>query len=161
MTGPLSPVRVLGVMPTMVPFTGATPAANALIGGQIDYMLTGITEVGQQVQAGTIKAYAIAAAERHPALPNVPTTLEAGLPEFLASPWSALFAPKGTPQPILNKLTDALDRALDDDNVRRRLADIGTIPAKAKRGQQPLAALVKSEIARWTPIIKAASIKAE
>jgi tripartite-type tricarboxylate transporter receptor subunit TctC len=73
----------------MVPFTGAAPGANALVGGQIDYMLNGISDVGQQVQAGTIKAYAIAAAERHPALPNVPTTLEAGLPEFLALPWIA------------------------------------------------------------------------
>jgi tripartite-type tricarboxylate transporter receptor subunit TctC len=153
---------VLGVKPTMVPFTGGAPAANALVGGQIDYMLNGINEVGQQVQAGTIKAYAIAAAERHPTLPNVPTTLEAGLPEFLTLPWFALFAPKGVPQPILDKLTDALDRALDDDNVRRRLVDIGgNVPGKAKRGQQPLAALVKSEIARWTPIIKAANTKAE
>src|SRR5262249_6747118 len=119
-------------------------------------------EVGQQVQAGTIKAYAITAAERHPALPNVPTTLEAGLPEFLALPWFALFVPKGVSQPILDKLTDALDRALDDDNVRRRLVDIGgNIPVKCKRGHQPLAALVKSEIARWTPIIKAANIKGE
>ena len=149
---------LLGVKPTMVPFTGGAPAANALIGGQIDYMLNTISDVGQQVQAGTIKAYAIAATERHPALPNVPTTLEAGLPQFLASPWYALFAPKGAPQPILDKLTDALDRALDDDNARRRLVDIGgSIPAKAKRGQQPLAALVKSEIARWRPIIEAAN----
>ena len=146
----------------MVPFTGGAPAANALVGGQIDYMVNGINEVGQQVQAGTIKAYAITAAERHPALPNVPTTLEAGLPEFLALPWFALFAPKGVSQPILDKLTDALDRALDDDDVRRRLVDIGgNIPVKSKRGQQPLAALVKSEIARWTPIIKAANIKGE
>ena len=123
-------------------------------------MLNDIVDVGQQVQAGTIKAYAIAATERHPALPNVPTTLEAGLPEFLALPWFALFAPKGTPQPIRDKLTYALDRALDDDNVRMRLADIGgTIPANAKRGQHPLAALVKCEIARWTPIIKAANTK--
>ena len=152
---------LLGVKPTMVPFTGGAPAANALIGGQIDYMLNGISEVGQQVQAGTIKAYAIAAAERHPALPNVPTTLEAGLPEFLALPWYALFGPKGTPQPIRNKLTDVLDRALDDDSVRKRLSDIGgTIPAKANRGQQSLAALVQSEIARWTPIIEAAKTKA-
>jgi tripartite-type tricarboxylate transporter receptor subunit TctC len=146
----------LGVKPTMVPFTGAAPAVNALIGGQIDYMLDAISDVGQQIQAGTIKAYAIAAAERHPALPNVPTTLEAGLPEFLALPWYALFAPKGVPQPILDKLTNALDRALDDDTLRRRLVDIGgTIPAKAARGQQPLVALVKNEIARWTPIIAA------
>jgi tripartite-type tricarboxylate transporter receptor subunit TctC len=153
---------LLGVKPTMVPFTGAAPMANALIGGQIDYMLNGIHEVGQQVHAGTIKAYAIAAAERHPSLPNVPTTLEAGLPEFLALPWFALFAPKGVPQPVLDKLTDALDRALDDDNVAKRLRDLGgNIPSKAKRGQQPLAALVKSEIARWTPIIKAANIKGE
>jgi tripartite-type tricarboxylate transporter receptor subunit TctC len=153
---------VLGVKPTMVPFTGGAPAANALVGGQIDYMVNGINEVGQQVQAGTIKAYAITAAERHPALPNVPTTLEAGLPEFLASPWFALFAPKGVPQPILDKLTDALDQALDDPNVRKRLVDIGgNIPVKAKRGQRPLAALVKSDIARWTPIIKAANTKVE
>ena len=152
----------LGVKPTMVPFTGAAPAANALIGGQIDYMLNGISDVGQQVQAGAIKAYAIAAAERHPALPNVPTTLEAGLPEFIASPWYGLFAPKGVPQPILDKLTDALDQALDDDTARRRLVDIGgTIPPTTKRGQQPLAALVKSEIARWTPIIGAANTKAK
>src|SRR5262245_43037888 len=78
---------LLGVKPTMVPFTGAAPMANALIGGQIDYMLNGIIEVGQQVQAGTIKAYAITAAERHPALPNVPTTLEAGLPELQVLAW--------------------------------------------------------------------------
>ena len=94
---------VLGVKPTMVPFTGGAPVANALVGGQIDYMVNGSNEVDQQVQAGTIKAYAIAAAERHPTLPNVPTTLEAGLPEFLTLPWFALFAPKGVPQPILDQ----------------------------------------------------------
>jgi tripartite-type tricarboxylate transporter receptor subunit TctC len=138
---------VLGVKPTMVPFTGAAPVANALIGGQVDYCLNGISEVGQLILAVTIKAYAIATADRHPALPNVPTTVEAGLPEYSASSWFALFAPKGVPQPILDKLTNALDQALDDDSVRRRLVDIGgSIPAKAKRGQQQLAALVKSEI---------------
>jgi len=73
-----------------------------------------------------------------------------------------LFAPKGTSQPILNRLIDALDTALDDDTLRKRLLDIGgDRPGRAKRGQQPLAALVKSEIARWTPIIKAANIKTE
>jgi len=153
---------LLGVKPTMVPFTGAAPATNALIGGQIDYMLNDIVDVRQQIQTGAIKAYAIAAAERHPALPNVPTTLEAGLPEFIASPWYGLLAPKGVPQPILDKLTDALDQALDDDTARRRLVDIGgTIPPTTKRGQQPLAALVKSKIARWRPIIEGAKTKSE
>ena len=152
---------LLRVRPTVVPFSGAGPATNALIGGQVDYMCLAI-EVRPHVQAGTIKAYAIAATERHPALPNVPTTKEAGLPEFQALPWFALFTPKGVPRPILERLTDALDKALDDHNVRKRLVDIGgDIPGKAKRGQQALAALVKSEIARWTPIIKGAIIKAE
>jgi tripartite-type tricarboxylate transporter receptor subunit TctC len=151
---------VLGVWPTMVPFNGTGPAVNALVGGQVDYMCAAIADLGSQIQGGRIKAYAIGAAERNPAMPDVPTSKEAGLPEFQASPWFALFAPRGTPRPILDKLTDALDKALDDENTRRRLIELGSdIPGKANRGQQPLAALVKSEIARWTPIIKAVSIK--
>src|SRR5262245_18618342 len=151
---------LLGIKPTMVPFNGGAPATNALVGGQIDYIVTGIADIGQQVQTGTIKAYAVAATERHPILPNVPTTIEAGLPEFQALPWWALFAPKGVPQPILDALTDALDKALDEEHVRKRFSDLGgDIPGKERRGQQPLAALVKSEIARWTPIIKAANVK--
>jgi tripartite-type tricarboxylate transporter receptor subunit TctC len=93
-------------------------------------------------------------------LPDVPTSTEAGLPEFQASAWNALFAPKGTPKPILDKLTEALDKALDDATTRERLLGLGSdIPDKARRGQQPLAVLVKSEIAKWTPIIKAAGAK--
>jgi len=153
---------LLGVKPTLVPFTGAAPAINALIGGQVDYMCNTILDVVQQVQGGTLKAYAIGTAERSPALPNVPTSKEAGLPEFQVSAWHALFAPKGTPKPILDKLSDALDKALDDESVRKRLFDLGCdIPGHIRRGRQPLAALVKSEIARWTPIIEAANIKGE
>src|SRR5262245_28243911 len=150
---------LLGIKPTMVPFYGAAPATNALVGGQVDYICTGIADIARQVQTGTIKAYAVIATERHPILPNVPTTIEAGLPEFQALPWWALFAPKGVPQPILDALTDALDKALDDEHLRKRFSDVGgDIPGKERRGQQPLAALVKSEIARWTPIIKAANV---
>ena len=153
---------LLGVKPTMVPFNGAASAMNALIAGHADYMCLGSAEAGPQIQAGTIKAYATGGNERHSALSYVPTTKEAGLPDFQSSTWFALFAPKGTSQPILNRLIDALDTALDDDTLRKRLLDIGgDRPGKAKRGQQPLAALVKSEIARWTPIIKAANIKGE
>jgi tripartite-type tricarboxylate transporter receptor subunit TctC len=133
---------------------------NALMGGQVDYMCADVLTSAPQLQAGTVKAYAIAAAERSPELPNVPTTREAGLPEFQASGWNALFAPKSTPQPILDRLTDALDKALDDDNTRKRLRELANdIPDKSSRGQKALAALLKSEIARWTPIIKAANIK--
>jgi tripartite-type tricarboxylate transporter receptor subunit TctC len=152
---------LLGMKATMVPFSGAAPAMNALIGGQVDYMCLGSAEGASQVQAGTIKAYAITTAERHPDLPNVPTAKEAGVPE-LQSSWFALFSPKGVPPPILDRLARALDEALDDPSVRKRFLDIGgDVPGRAKRGQQPLAALVRSEIARWTPIIKAANIKGE
>src|SRR5262245_25024105 len=152
---------LLGVKPTMVPFSGALPAANALIGGQVDYMCNGFSEVGQQLLAGNLNSYAIGATERHRALPNVPTAQEAGLPEFQAIAWFALFAPKDVPQPILDRLSDTLDNALEDDNVRKRLFDIGDIPSKATRGQQALATLVKGEIARWIPIIKAANVRSE
>jgi tripartite-type tricarboxylate transporter receptor subunit TctC len=81
----------------------------------------------------------------------VPTTGEAGLPEFQASGWFALFAPKATPKPILDKLTDALDRALDDEGTRKRLVELGSdVPDRSRRGQQALNVLLKSEIARWT-----------
>jgi tripartite-type tricarboxylate transporter receptor subunit TctC len=152
--------KVLGATPTLVPFSGGAPAVNALVGGQVDYMCEPISEIVQQGQAGTVKVYGTGMPERNPALPEVPTTKEAGLPDFQVSAWYALFAPKGAPKAILDALSDALDKALDDDKVRKRLADLGcNIPAKSKRGQSELAALVKSEIARWSPIIRAASDK--
>jgi tripartite-type tricarboxylate transporter receptor subunit TctC len=148
---------ILGVKPTSIPFNGTGPALTALIAGQVDYMCDQIVNVVQQVQSGQIKAYGIGTPERSPALPNVPTTKEAGLPEFQAQAWNALFAPKGTPQPVLDKLSDALDKALDDEQTRKRLLELGSVlPDKAGRSQQALASLVKSEIDRWTPIIKAA-----
>jgi tripartite-type tricarboxylate transporter receptor subunit TctC len=148
---------ILGIKPTSIPFNGTGPALTALIAGQVDYMCDQIVNLVQQVESGQIKAYAIGTPERSPALPSVPTSKEAGLPEFRAQAWNALFAPKGTPQPVLDKLSDALDKALDDEQTRKRLLELGSVlPDKAGRGQQALAALVKSEIDRWTPIIKAA-----
>ncbi|MFL6800124.1 MAG: tripartite tricarboxylate transporter substrate binding protein BugD [Xanthobacteraceae bacterium] len=153
---------ILGVSPTTIPFTGTGPAMNALLGGQVDYMCDQIVNAVPQVQGGTIKAYAVGTPERNPALPNVPTSKEAGLPEFQASAWNALFAPKGTPEPIIRKLAVALDQALDNESARKRLLDLGSdLPNNERRGPQALADLLKSEIAKWTPIIKAAGVKAE
>src|SRR3989440_2993017 len=149
--------HLIGVKPTAVPFGGTGPAMNALVGGQVDYMCDQIVNVVSQVQGGTIKAYAVATAERNPSLPNVPTTKEAGLPEFQASAWNGLFAPKGTPKEIVARLSAALDKALDDAATRKRLLELGSdIPGKDQRGGNALHNLVKSEIARWTPVIKAA-----
>jgi tripartite-type tricarboxylate transporter receptor subunit TctC len=151
---------IVGVNPTLVPFNGGAPAMNALVAGQVDYMCADIITGGAHLEAGRIKIYAIASAERNPALASVPTTVEAGLPEFQVSAWNGLFAPKATPKPIIDTLADALDKALDDDATRKRLLVLGCdIPAKPKRGPQPFLALVKSEIARWTPIIQAANVK--
>ncbi len=153
---------VLKVRPTMVPFNGGLPAMNALVSGQVDYLCADATTAAPQLEGGKIKAYAIASPQRNPMLPNVPTTIEAGLPEFQTSAWFALFAPKGTPQPVLDRLSDALDKALDDDATGKRLLALASdIPAKSRRGQQPLRALVKNEIARWTPVIQAAKVRVE
>jgi tripartite-type tricarboxylate transporter receptor subunit TctC len=151
---------IIDAKPTLVPFNGAAPAINALVGGQVDYMCDGgAMNSASHVQSGTIKAYTIDGDQRISILPNVATSKEAGLPEFRVSAWNALFAPKGTSKPILDKLTDALDKALDDDTTRRRLLDLtAEIPDKARRGQQPLAEVVKSDVARWTRIIKAAGV---
>jgi tripartite-type tricarboxylate transporter receptor subunit TctC len=149
---------ILDVRPTGVPFNGTGPAMNALVGGQVDYMCDQIVNAVPQINAGTIKAYAIATPDRNPALPNVPTTAEAGLPAFQAQAWNAIFAPKGMPAPILAQLNAAAAKALDDEGVRKRLLDLGSvIPAAADRTPEALAALVKSEIAKWTPVLKPAS----
>jgi tripartite-type tricarboxylate transporter receptor subunit TctC len=148
---------VLDIKPTGVPFNGTGPAMNALVGGQVDYMCDQIVNAVPQINGGTIKAYAIATAERNPSLPDVPTTAEAGLPDFQAQAWNAIFAPKGTPAPIIAKLNAAAVKALDDEGVRKRLLDLGSvIPTAADRTPQALAALVKSEIAKWTPVLKPA-----
>jgi tripartite-type tricarboxylate transporter receptor subunit TctC len=152
---------ILGVKPTAVPFNGTGPAMNALVGGQVDYMCDQIVNAVPQIKGGTIKAYAIATPERNPALPEVPTTKEAGLPEFQVSAWNALFAPKGTPKPIIDKLNAALAKALDDPNTRKRLLELGSdIPVGEARTPQALAELVKNEVARWTPIFQAAGVAA-
>ena len=90
-----------------MPFTGAGPATNALLSGQVDYMCDGVPESGSYIQARMLKAYAVGTAERNPAIPNVPTSKEAGLPEFQAAPWFTLFTPKGTPQSVRDTLMTA------------------------------------------------------
>ncbi len=149
--------HILKAKPTSIPYQGTGPSMNALVGGQVDYMCDQIVNAVPQVQGGTIKAYAIATDKRDASLPNVPTTKEAGLPEYQASAWNALFAPRDTPKDIVTRLSAALDKALDDDVTRKRLSELGSdIPGKERRGGAALAGLVKSEIAKWTPVIKAA-----
>ena len=148
---------IMGVKPTTIPFGGTGPSMNALVGGQVDYMCDQIVNAVPQIKGGTIKAYAIATAERNPSLPDLPTTKEAGLPAFEASAWNALFAPQGTPKAVVDKVAAALSAALDDEGVRKRLLDLGSdIPGKDRRGPAALGNLVKSEVDKWGKVIKEA-----
>jgi tripartite-type tricarboxylate transporter receptor subunit TctC len=152
----------IGVKSARVAYRGTGPALTDLVSGQVDYMCDQIVNVVEQIKAGTIKAYAIASPQRSPALPNVPTTKEGGMPEFEVSAWNALFAPKGTPKEVVQKLNAALVKALDDKGTHQRLLDLGaTVPDAAGRTPDALASLVKKEVARWTPILKAAGATAQ
>jgi tripartite-type tricarboxylate transporter receptor subunit TctC len=148
------------VTPTLVPYRGTGPALQDLVGGQIDYMVDQSLNVIPQIKSGFIKVYAIAAPERLQSLPDVPTTKEAG-DDFIFSAWNAMVAPKDTPKEIVAKLVDALNKALDEPSVRARYVELGsTGPQGADRGPAGLQKLVESEVARITPVIKAAGVVA-
>ena len=150
----------IGIKPTMVPFTGTAPVMNAILAGQIDYDCDPILGPLPHVRAGTVKALAIAAKKRSPLLPDVPTSYEQGLPQFDCAPFYAVFAPKGTPKAIVDKLADALNKGLSEEAVQKRLAALGAeIAEPNRRGPKALAELVKSEVERLTPILKAAASK--
>ena len=145
----------LGIKPTAVPYSGTGPALNDLVSGQVDYMCDQIVNLVQQVKAGSIKAYAIATPVRSPALPDLPTTIEAGMPDYQVTAWNAIFAPKDTPKEIVTALTDALGKALDDEATKGRLLELGgVLPTKDERGGKWLGEFVTKEVARWTPVLK-------
>jgi tripartite-type tricarboxylate transporter receptor subunit TctC len=148
----------IGIKPAMIPFTGTAPVLSAMLGGQIDYECDPLLGTLSQVQAGSVKALAIAARKRSPMLPEVPTSYEQGLPEFDCAPFYAMFAPRGTPQPVIAKLVEALDKGLGEPQVQKRLADLGAeLVEPGRRGPKGLAELVRSESARLLPILKAAA----
>jgi len=147
---------------TTVPYSGTAPAMNDLLGGQVDFMCDQTTNTTSQIKAGKIKVYGVTTKKRVPSLPNVPTMDEAGLKGFEVSIWHALYGPKGTPKPVIDKLTKALPEALKDASVRQRFADLGTEPVDEKRATpEALRAHLKAEIDRWGPIIKKAGVYAD
>ena len=146
---------ILGAKPTRVAYRGTGPALNDLVAGQVDYMCDQIVNLVPQIQAGTIKAYAVALPERSPALPDVPTTKEAGLPEYQVTAWNAIFAPKGTPPDVVKKLNGALLAALADAGTKKRLLDLGAdLSDEASRSPEGLQKLVDREVARWNKVLK-------
>jgi tripartite-type tricarboxylate transporter receptor subunit TctC len=150
----------IGIKPTMIPFTGTAPVLNAMLSGQVDYECDPVLGTLSQVQAGNVKALAVAARKRSPLLPDVPTSYEQGLPQFDIAPFYAVFVPTGTPQAIVDKLVDALNKGLNEDAVKKRLTELGAESVEQdRRGPKALTDLIKAESARLLPILKAAAEK--
>ena len=145
-----------------VPYRGTAPAMQDLVAGQIDMMIDNPTNSLPQVRAGSIKAHAVMAKSRLAIAPDIPTADEAGLSGFYLSHWHALWAPKGTPRNVIDRLNAAVVDALADPVVRSRFAELGQeIFPREQQTPEALRAYHKAEIQKWWPIIKAANIKAE
>lgn len=140
-----------------VPYKGTGPAMTDLLGGQVDIMCDQTTNTTKQIQAGTIKAYAVTSPERLDVLKDLPTTKEAGLDGMEVGIWHGIYAPKGTPTDITERLSKSLQLALKDQNVVARFAELGTKPSSdSDATPAALKAKLESEVARWKPVIEAA-----
>src|SRR5262245_31968924 len=147
---------------TTVPYKGTGPAMNDLLGGQVDFMCDQTINTTSQIKAGKIKVYGVTTKKRVPSLPNVPTMDEAGLPGFEVSVWHGLYAPKGTPKPVIDALTKALQTGLHNANVKQRFAELGSEPvADSRATPAALRAHLKAEVDKWGPIIKKAGVYAD
>jgi tripartite-type tricarboxylate transporter receptor subunit TctC len=154
--------NITGVKLNYVPYRGAAPALQDLLAGNIDFMFDHVANALPHVNAGKIKAYAVTAPTRLPQLLEIPAADEAGLPNLHVSIWFGLWAPKGTPKPVVAKLNAAVRDALADPLVRKTLADLGqVIPPSEMQSPEALAAHQKAEIEKWWPIVKAANIKVD
>jgi tripartite-type tricarboxylate transporter receptor subunit TctC len=145
-----------------IPYKGTAPALNDLMGGQVNLMCDQTTNVAGQVKAGAVKAYAAMQPQRIEAFKDIPTASEGGLPGIEVKIWHAMYAPKGTPKAIVDKLSAALQSAVQDPGFRSKMAELGAeaaTPARAK--PDSLHAHLSSEIAKWTPIIKSAGAYAD
>ena len=142
---------------TTVPYKGTAPAMNDLLGGQVDFMCDQTTNTTGQIQGGKVKVYGVTSKTRVPSLPNIPTLDEQGLKGFEVAVWHAVYAPKGTPKPVVDKLVSSLQEALRDPDLKTNLARLGTEPVPQSRATpEALRTFLKTEIDKWGPIIKKA-----
>jgi tripartite-type tricarboxylate transporter receptor subunit TctC len=150
-------MQALGTKMTSVGYKGGGPAMTDLLGGQVDMTCDQTTNTTNHIKSGKIKAYAVTTKARLPSLPDLPTLDEAGLGGFEVTAWHALYAPKGTPEPVLSKLVSALQTALKDPKVIERFVDLGTDPVPQERATPAaLEQHLQAEIVKWKPVIQAA-----
>jgi len=151
-----------GIKLQYVPYRGTGPALNDLVGGQIDIIVDQLSNSINQIRAGTIRAYAVTDAKRSDQAPDIPTVDEAGLPNFHMTLWSGLWAPKGTPKDVIDKLNKATNEALADPQVKQQMENLGLqMPPKDQSSPQALGDWQKAEIAKWWPMIKSANVKVD
>jgi len=145
-----------------VPYKGTAPAMADLLGGQVDLLCDQTTNTTPQIKAGKVKAIAITSPKRIPSLPDVPTMIEQGYKDFDISIWHGMYAPKGTPKPVIDKLVAALQKALEDENLNKRFADLGaTTVSKDRATPAALQKHLAAEIDRWRPVIQKAGVYAD
>jgi tripartite-type tricarboxylate transporter receptor subunit TctC len=150
-------MQALGTRMTTVPYRGTGPAMNDLLAGTVDLMCDQTTNTTEQIKSGSVRAFAVTTPERLEALPDVPTAAQGGLPGFEVSVWHGLYAPKGTPAPVVQRLNQALVAALQDPNVGARFAALGTAPVPVERATpQAHREFWQADIAKWRPLIQAA-----
>ncbi len=152
----------IGINVTHVPYRGGQPAMQDLIAGRIDYVCNIITTALPEIQGGLVKALTITTRDRSPLLPDLPSADEQGLKGFDAYTWNALFMPKGTPRPIVDKVNAAVAKTIETPMVQERLKGIGaTVVASDRRSPEYLSKFVAAEIAKWAVPIKASGATAD
>jgi tripartite-type tricarboxylate transporter receptor subunit TctC len=154
--------NVIGAKPQIVHYRGAAPAMQDILAGQIELNFDQAANSLPQIRAGKVRAYAVTAKTRLAAAPEIPTTDEAGLPNFYMAVWHGIWAPKGTPLAVIAKINAAIVESLADPATRIKLADLGQeIPPREQQTPEALRAHHKAEIEKWWPIVKQAGIKVE
>jgi len=152
----------MGVELNTIPYKGTGPAMNDLLGGQVDLLCDQTTQTVPMIRDGRVKVFGVTTLQRLSALPNVPTLDEQGLKGFEVKVWHGMYAPKGTPKPVLDKLTGALQLAMQDPVVKQRLAELSSeIPPQDKMNAAGLKTHLEAEIAKWGPVIQKAGIYAD
>jgi tripartite-type tricarboxylate transporter receptor subunit TctC len=141
---------------THVPYRGAGPAVQDLIGGRVPVMLLDLAVASAPLQSGLIRALGIATAKRFPELPDLPTISEAGVPDFEAAAWNGMFAPAGTPTAIIDKLNAAIAKALENPELKQKLNTLGILPETTTPAE--LAALIKTDTAKWGEVIRKGNV---
>ena len=149
----------LGVDLLTIPYKGTGPAMNDLLGKQVDLMCDQTTNTSQHIKAGKVKAYAVTSKVRVPTLPDLPTMQEAGYKDFEVGIWNGMWAPKGTPKPVVDKLVAALQAGVNDPAFQKRMSDAGATPLPKEANPEALTKKVTQQVPQWAELFKKAGVK--